>query len=34
MEKQSEDKDAIKGILLVTLLQGLAILFMLYINRL
>lgn len=33
MEKQNEDKEAIKGILLVTLLEGLGILFLLYINR-
>ena len=32
MEKQSEDKEAIKGILLVTLLQGLGILLLIYIN--
>ncbi len=33
MEKKNEDKEAIKGILLVTLLEGLGILFMIYINR-
>jgi hypothetical protein len=32
MENPNEEKDAFKGILLVTLLQGLAILFFLYIN--
>jgi hypothetical protein len=33
MENKNEGKDAIKGILIVTLLQGLAILFFLFINR-
>ncbi len=32
MEKQNEDKEAIKGILLVTLLEGLGILLLIYIN--
>jgi hypothetical protein len=33
MEIRNEERDAVKGILLVTLLQGLAILFFLFINR-
>jgi len=33
MKYPNEEKDALKGILLVTLLQGLAILFFLFINR-
>jgi hypothetical protein len=32
MENINENRDAIKGVLIVTLLQGLAILFFLYIN--
>jgi hypothetical protein len=32
MENINENRDAIKGVLIVTLLQGLAILFLLYIN--
>ena len=33
MEKQNEEKDALKGILLVTIFQALAMLFFLFINR-
>lgn len=32
MENQNEEKEALKGILLVTLLQGLGILFLILIN--
>lgn len=32
MKKRNEDKQAIKGILLITLLEGLGILFLIYIN--
>ncbi len=32
MENKNEEKEALKGILLVTLLQGLGLLFLIYIN--
>jgi hypothetical protein len=32
MENKNEEREALKGILLVTLLQGLGLLFLIYIN--
>jgi len=33
MDQQNEEKEAIKGILLVSLLAGLGLLFMMYLNK-